>query len=74
MEELWVQEPGNRITASFGTNIGFFTGYPEVVRHFVTEYEQKEAVVMQAFKDAGRKDVQPGIGMTATHSCTTPLL
>lgn len=74
MEELWVQEPRNQAAASFGTNIGFFNGYNEVVRHFVTEYEQKQAAVLKSFKDAGRADARPGIGLTATHSCTTPLL
>lgn len=74
MDELWVQEAENRESASFGTNIGFYAGFDEVTRHFVTEYEEKQAAVLQAFKDAGRSEAEPGIGMTSTHSCTTPLL
>ena len=74
MDELWVKKAENRETASFATNIGFFTGYDEVVRHFVTEYEEKQASVLKTFKDAGNADAKAGIGMTATHSCSTPLL
>jgi hypothetical protein len=74
IDELWVQDAKNRTGASYGTNIGFFTGFDEVMRHFVTEYENKQAAVLQAFKKAGRSGAQPGIGLTATHSCTTPLL
>ena len=74
IDELWVQDAENRESASFGTNIGFYAGFDEVVRHFVTGYEEKQTAVLQAFKDAGRADAEAGIGMTATHSCTTPLL
>jgi hypothetical protein len=74
IDELWVQDAENRKSASFGTNIGFYAGFDEVVRHFVTEYDEKQTAVLQTFKDAGRTDAALGIGMTATHSCTTPLL
>ena len=74
MDELWVKKAENRKDASFGTNIGFFVGYDEVVRHFVTEYEEKQAEVLKTFKDEGCADAKPGIGMTTMHSCTTPVL
>lgn len=74
IDELWVQDAENRKSASFGTNIGFYEGMDEVKRHFVTEYEEKQAAALQAFKGAGRAGAEPGIGLTATHSCTTPLL
>jgi len=74
IDELWVQDAENKKSASFGTNIGFFVGLDEVMRHFVTEYEEKQTAVLNAFKSAGHADAKPGIGMTASHSCTTPIL
>ena len=73
MEELWVRDPEHRKDASFGTNIGFYVGYDEVRRHFVDEYQQKIYALVKTYADAGIT-AEPGTGMTAMHSCTTPLL
>jgi hypothetical protein len=32
LEDLWVREPENRATASFGTNYGFYIGWAEIQR------------------------------------------
>lgn len=77
VDELWVSEPEHTADASFATNIGFFVGIEEVRRHLVDEYAAQEAQTLAELQQAkpGVYDkALPGIGMTAMHSCTTPLL
>lgn len=72
MDELWVSETENRETASFATNIGFYVGKDEVKRHLVDEYEAQKRDKLKEFQDAGCAEAEPGMGLTATHSATTP--
>lgn len=78
MDELWVSGAENRNTSSFATNIGFYAGADEVKRHLVDEYETRLAEKLEEFRkaepDAGYMDGDLGMGMTAIHSCTTPVL
>lgn len=76
INELWVTEPEHTKDASFATNIGFFVGIDEVRRHLTTERVAKEQETLDAFVAADSKYAgsELGLGMTATHSCTTPLL
>lgn len=77
IDQLWVREPEHTADASFGTNTGFYVGIDEVRRHLVAEREAQEATVLREFQAADPetyKDAAPGLGMTAMHSCTTPLL
>lgn len=77
IDELWVREPEHTADASFGTNTGFYVGLQEVRRHLVEERRDQEETVLQEFQDADPekyKDAVPGLGLTAMHSCTTPLL
>lgn len=77
LDELWVREPAHTADASFATNTGFFVGIDEVRRHLVDEYEAMERQTLEAFQAArpGKyTDADLGMGMTQTHSCTTPLL
>lgn len=76
LSELWVQEPEHRSDASFATNTGFYVGMEEVRRHLVEEPLALQNQVLEEFKAADPKygAAQPGLGLTAMHSCTTPLL
>lgn len=78
LDELWVRKTHNKKTASYATNIGFYTGMEEVTRHFVEEYEQECDANLRAFQlarpEAGYTKADRGLGMTASHSCTTPLV
>ncbi len=77
IDTLWVKEPEHTSDASFATNTGFFVGLSEIKRHLTGEYQAVEQETLSAFQTADPKkfaDAQPGIGMTAMHSCTTPLL
>mgnify|MGYP002627414765 CR=1 FL=1 len=77
LDELWVREPEHQKDASFGVNTGFFVGMDEVRRHLVTERLEKDreslAAYQAAFPDKGYTDADLGLGVTRTHSCTTPL-
>lgn len=76
IEELWVQEPEHIGDASFATNTGFYVGISEVYRHLVQEPEALALETLHIFQTADEKyaDAAPGLGLTAMHSCTTPLL
>jgi hypothetical protein len=77
IDDLWVKEPSHTPDASFATNTGFFVGIDEVRRHLVDEYVAREQETLDAFRAAkpGAYDqAELGLGMTAMHSCTTPLL
>ena len=77
VDNLWVREPEHLADVSFATNTGFFVGLDEVRRHLVTEYAEKEQETLDAFRAADPvkyADAAIGMGMTAMHSCTTPLL
>ena len=77
IDELWVREPEHAADASFATNTGFFVGLGEVRRHLVDEYEAREQETLDAFIAADPEKyggAALGLGMTAMHSNTTPLL
>lgn len=77
IDELWVKEPEHVGDASFATNTGFFVGLSEVRRHLVDEYEAQEQETLDEFKAADPAkygDAVLGLGMSAMHSNTTPLL
>lgn len=77
IKELWVREPEHIADASFATNTGFYVGLSEVHRHLVEEPKalaQKTLRTFQEAKPGVYEDAEPGLGLTAMHSCTTPLL
>lgn len=78
IRDLWVKELDHQKDASFATNIGFFVGIDEVHRHLVDEYAQREQETLDEFIKAcpekGYTKADLGMGMTRTHSCTTPLI
>lgn len=77
VDELWVKEPEHTPDASFATNTGFYVGIDEVRRHLVEEPKAEAEAVLKEFQTAQPEkytDAAPGLGLTAMHSCTTPLL
>ena len=78
IDELWVKEPENQKTASFGTNIGYYVGMPEVERYLVSELAQREDKTLAEFQAArpekGYTAADRGLGMVRQHSATTPLV
>lgn len=74
VDELYVQLPQNQKDASFATNIGFYVGISEVRRHLVEEFEEKCRRQQKRYQDSGVADAQPGVGLSCTHSATTPVV
>ena len=77
LDTLWVREPEHTADASFATNTGFYVGLDEVRRHLVTEPEALAQQVLAEFRQAEPlkyAGAESGLGLTAMHSCTTPLL
>ncbi len=77
IRELWVKEPEHTADASFGTNTGFYVGIDEVRRHLVDERIAYEEETLKAFQTADPEKyagAEIGLGVTAMHSCTTPLM
>lgn len=77
VDTLWVKEPEHTADASFGTNTGFFVGIDEVRRHLVDEPRAQAQETLDAFRAVDPEryaSAELGLGMTAMHSCTTPLL
>jgi hypothetical protein len=78
LDKYWVRKTRNQRDASFGENNGFYVGMDEVVRHFVSEYEDECKADLKAFQDAypdrGYTGGDLGLGKALLHDCTTPLL
>ena len=85
MEELWVQEPENQATASFGQNQGFYVGYQAIWDSYVdghTEnwlssaksYCEKNNIDIEGWTDEEILDVYGGVGQLLLHVTTTSLI
>ena len=48
LDELWVQVPENRKTASFGRNWGYYVGMDEIKKYYVDDYAAREADALSA--------------------------
>ena len=53
LDELWVQVPENRKTASFGRNWGYYVGTDEIRQFYVDAYAAREAEALSAIGKAG---------------------
>lgn len=78
LADLWVQEPAHRATASFGRNYGYYDGWEEVTRYYVTEYEAQRRAILEelAAEDPSIPviDDNLGIGFTCMNPNSTPLV
>jgi hypothetical protein len=68
LNELWVQQPQNRRTASLGFNNGFYSGMDEIARCYVVEHEAQR---QQQATDA---NAPVGTGCLDIHSANTPVI
>ncbi len=78
LEDLWVREPEHRATASFGGNYGYYDGWDEVVRFYVTEYEAERMDILRGLAaEDPSVEVKPenlSIGYTSMAPDSTPLV
>ena len=85
MEQIWVQEPENQATASFGQNAGFFVGYPAIWKAYVDghtkgwlraarKYCDTNGIDITGWTDEEIIDVYGGVGQLMLHVTTTAII
>lgn len=67
--DLWVSEPENMKTASFGRNWGFYTGMDEIRRYYITDHNERLVTQME---ETGVSDLN--IGNLYAHPASTGLV
>ena len=77
LDELWVQSPEHRSTASQGYNNGFYCGMEEIARHYVLERFQHRQSQSRSFLE-NDPSLTPasalGLGIFNVHSANTPVI
>ena len=85
MEEIWVQEPENQATASFGQNQGFMVGYGSIWDGYVEghdtswlssakRYCQNNGIDISGWTDDQILEVYGGVGQLLLHVTTTAII
>ncbi|MCF0228960.1 MAG: nuclear transport factor 2 family protein [Parasporobacterium sp.] len=85
MEQLWVNEPENRATASFGQNQGFFVGYDAIWDAYVTSHDtswlssaksycESNGIDVSTMTDEEILDIYGGVGQLLLHVTTTSII
>ena len=85
MEEIWVQEYANQLTASFGQNQGFYVGYGSIWDAYVTghdsswlssakRYCENNGIDITGWTDEQILDVYGGVGQLLLHVTTTSII
>ena len=85
MENIWVQEPENRATASFGQNQGFMVGYGSIWDAYMTGHDQswlssarryceKNGIDVSDWTDEQILEVYGGVGQLLLHVTTTSII
>ena len=85
MENIWVQEPENQATASFGQNQGFYVGYDSIWEAYVEghdtswlssakSYCEKNGIDIEGWTDEEILDVYGGVGQLLLHVTTTAII
>lgn len=78
LAQLWVTDEALLETASLGYNNGYYIGMKEVARHYVADRHEEMRQSLSAYQaarpDAGLTGFDLGLGMTAMHTATTPLV
>ena len=85
MEEIWVQEPENQATASFGQNAGYFVGYPAIWEAYVDghtkswlktakKYCEDNGIDVTGWSDDDIIEVYGGVGQLMLHVTTTGII
>ena len=85
VEELWVTEPENQATASFGQNLGYFVGYAAIWQGYVEahatswlssakQYCESKNIDISGMTDEEIMDVYGGVGQLLLHVTTTSII
>ena len=85
VEHIWVNEPENRATASFGQNQGFYVGYDSIWEAYVEghdaawletakSYCEAKGIDIEGWTDMEILDVYGGVGQLLLHVTTTGII
>ena len=85
MEQIWVQEPENQATASFGQNQGFHVGYDSIWQAYVEghdtswltsakQYCENNGIDISGMTDEEILDQYGGVGQLLLHVTTTAII
>ena len=85
LEQIWVQEPENQATASFGQNQGFMVGYPAIWEAYVDghteswlesakKYCANNNIDIEGWTDEQILDTYGGVGQLLLHVTTTSII
>ena len=85
MEEIWVQDPVNQATASFGQNQGYYVGYDAIYEAYATghwnnwtnaakRYCQQNGIDTTGMSDYEITNIYGGVGQLLLHVTTTAII
>lgn len=85
MEEIWVNEPENRATASFGQNQGFYVGYDAIWEAYVEGHDSNWLTTAKSYCENNGIDISGmtdeeiiekygGVGQLLLHVTTTAII
>ncbi len=85
MEEIWVQEPENQATASFGQNQGFYVGYDAIWEAYVEGHDTSWLSTAKSYCESNGIDISGmtdeeiiekygGVGQLLLHVTTTAII
>ena len=85
MEEIWVQEPANQATASFGQNQGCYVGYDAIWEAYVEghdsnwletakSYAAQQGIDVSGMTDEEIMETYGGMGQLLLHVTTTAII
>lgn len=85
MEEIWVNEPENRATASFGQNQGFYVGYDAIWDAYVEGHDSNWLTSAKSYCEKNNIDISGmtdqeiiekygGVGQLLLHVTTTAII
>ncbi len=85
METIWVNEPENRATASFGQNQGFYVGYDSIWEAYVDGHDSSwlttaknycanNNIDIEGWTDEEILEVYGGVGQLLLHVTTTAII
>ena len=85
MEEIWVQEPENQATASFGQNQGFYVGYDAIWEAYVEGHDSNWLTSAKSYCENNGIDISGmtdeeiiekygGVGQLLLHVTTTAII
>ena len=78
LNDLWVQEPAHRRSASYGMNWGWYVGMESIERHYVLDYEAKRIEHLHSIAASdptvSEEPENRGIGCMHCHPPTTGMV